>query len=174
MMKSRIVNLAAAALLLTAVSCTAGTQRFEAADGSVTATVKEGTNEWKITDSQGREVVTDYDSMRVTEIGEDGHPMTVVYYTGNQQRWLQYFCDMHLRSEGTMVDGRRDGRWVFYHPNGNIQCEATFIDGKEDGDYRVFRENGAPYYIGRYSNGTPTGIWEVYDQEGNLVEKTEY
>lgn len=158
-------------------ACSAGSGRiesFSAADGSVTATHKMGSNEWSITNANGTEVVTDYDSMRVVEVSEDGHPMTVVYYTGNQQRWLQYFSTMRLRSEGLMVDGQREGRWVFYHPNGNMQCEATFVNGKEEGTYRVYRENGAPYYIGQYTNGQPTGLWEVYDAEGNLVEKTEY
>ena len=151
-----------------------GIQTFSAADGSITATVKKSTNEWSITRADGSEVVSGYDSMRVVEIGEDGHPMTVVYHTGNQQRWLQYYSTMRLRSEGTMVDGRREGRWVFYHPNGVVQCEATFIAGKEEGSYRVYRDNGAPYYIGQYTDGKPCGIWEVYDPQGNLVEKTEY
>ncbi|MBQ8703713.1 MAG: hypothetical protein IJ524_05010 [Bacteroidales bacterium] len=166
--------LLAAALLLTACKGHNSSETFTAADGSLTAVHKPGTNEWSITDAQGREPVEGYDSMRVVEISEDGHPMTVVYYSGNQQHWLQYFSSMQLRSEGTMVDGQREGRWVFYHPNGLLQCEATFVGGKEEGAYRVFRDNGAPYYIGQYSGGVPTGVWEVYDQEGNLVEKTEY
>ena len=45
---------------------------------------------------------------------------------------------------------------------------------KEEGTYRVYRDNGAPYYIGQYESGRPVGLWEVYDAEGNLVEKTEY
>ena len=162
------------ALLLTSCNSSNSKQVFSATDGSLTATCDVRTGEWTFADAQGHEPVTGYDSMRVVEISEDGHPMTVVYYTGNQQRWLQYFSTMHLRSEGTIVDGRREGRWVFYHPNGNIQCEATFIGGKEEGSYRVYRDNGAPYYIGQYSGGQPVGQWEVYDQEGNLVEKTEY
>lgn len=156
------------------VACTVKTQEFEAADGSMKAIVKVGTNEWKITDADGREPVDGYDSMRVVEISEDGHPMTVVYYKGREQRWFQYYSTMQLRSEGLMVDGRREGRWVFYHSNGNVQCEATFIDGREEGAYRVYRENGAPYYIGQYHNGQPVGQWEVYDLEGNLVEKKVY
>lgn len=161
--------------MLTACNASSGrTETFSAADGSVVAIHKVGSNEWTITNANGAEVMTDYDSMRVVEVSEDGHPMTVVYYTGNQQRWLQYYSTMRLRSEGTMVNGLREGRWVFYHSNGNIQCEATFVNGKEEGTYRVYRENGAPYYIGQYSNGQPTGLWEVYDMEGNLVEKTEY
>lgn len=166
-----IITLGAVLML---AACKGHTETFSAADGSLTATHNVRTDKWSITDAQGHEPVVEYDSMRVVEAGEDGHPMTVVYYTGNQQRWLQYFSTMQLRSEGTMVDGVREGRWVFYHPNGNIQCEATFIGGKEEGAYRVYRENGAPYYFGQYSGGQPVGLWEVYDQDGNLVEKTEY
>lgn len=167
--------LVAAALLTAACSGRGGrTETFSAADGSVTATHNLRSGAWSITDAQGNEPVADYDSMRVVEVSEDGHPMTVVYYSGNQQRWLQYFSSMQLRSEGTMVDGQREGRWVFYHPNGLPQCEATFVGGKEEGTYRVYRDNGAPYYIGQYESGRPVGLWEVYDAEGNLVEKTEY
>lgn len=164
----------AAAMMLTACRGGGRTETFSAADGSMTAIHKVGTNEWSITDARGREPVDGYDSMRVVEVSEDGHPMTVVYYSGNEQRWLQYFSTMRLRSEGTMVDGKREGRWVFYHPNGLPQCEATFMAGKEEGAYRVYRDNGAPYYFGQYSGGEPTGEWEVYDQEGNLVERTAY
>ncbi|MBR4739096.1 MAG: hypothetical protein IK058_03730 [Bacteroidales bacterium] len=176
-MKKSLYYIVVAVCLLAVTGCRDkghGTQTFSAADGSITATVKVGTGEWSITNADGTSVVPDYDSMRVVEVGEDGHPMTVVYYTGNQQRWLQYFSTMRLRSEGTLVDGRREGRWVFYHPNGIMQCEATFIGGKEEGTYRVYRDNGAPYYIGQYSGGKPTGLWEIYDQEGNLIERTEY
>ena len=176
MMKRTLYTLLVVAALMTA-ACgghNSRTETFSTADGSLTASHKIGTNEWSFTDAQGNEPVADYDSMRVVEVSEDGHPMTVVYYTGKQQRWLQYFSTMQLRSEGTMVDGQREGRWVFYHPNGNMQCEATFIGGKEEGAYRVYRDNGAPYYIGQYESGRPVGLWEVYDAEGNLVEKTEY
>ena len=157
-----------------AVGCQSRTQEFKAANGSVVATVKKGTNDWRITNAEGNDVVSNYDSMRVVEVSEDGHPMTVVYYTGNEQRWMQYFSTMRLRSDGTMVDGLREGRWVFYHANGAVQCEATFVGGREEGPYRVYRDNGAPYYIGQYSNGKPAGTWEIYDMQGNLVEKKEY
>lgn len=175
MMKRTICYCVLATALLMMVGCGSKShqkQTFEAADGSVTATVKNG--QWSIKNADGTEVVADYDSMRVVETSETGHPMTVVYYKGNQQHWLQYYSTMTLRSEGVMVNGRREGHWVFYHPNGNVQAEADFVGGKEEGAYRVYRDNGVPYYIGQYENGVPSGLWEVYDQEGNLVEKTEY
>lgn len=147
-------------------------QTFAAADGSVTATVKKG--EWKIVDAQGREPMEQYDSMRVIEVGVDGHPVTVAYFKGSEQLWLQYYSTMQLRSRGLVKDGLREGRWVFYHPNGLVQTECTFVNGLEDGSYRVFRDNGAPYYVGRYEKGRRVGTWEAYDQEGNLAGTQNY
>lgn len=157
---------------LLAGACQSKKEQYAAVDGSVQA-VKQG-EKWTITGRDGREVVEDYDSMRVVEIGADGHPTTVYYYKDGRQTALQYYTGMILRCRGDIVDGRRDGLWQYYYENGNLQAEATYVDGREEGDYRVYRENGLPYYIGRYSGGVRTGTWEVYDQEGNLVETKEY
>ena len=163
-----------AALLAFSTACTSKTQEYAAADGSVKATLNERTGEWHITGPDGQEVVPEYDSMRVTEVSTDGHPMTVVYYSGAVQHWLQYYSTMRLRSQGDVVSGVREGYWVYYHPAGNIQAEATYIGGREEGAYRVYRENGVPYYIGQYHNGERTGIWEVYDESGQLVATQNY
>lgn len=161
-------------LLALLVGCTQKTQEFAAADGSIKATYNERTGEWHITDADGTEVIPEYDSMRVTEVSADGHPMTVVYYSGSVEHWLQYYSTMQLRSKGDIVGGMREGHWVFYHPAGNIQAEATYIGGREEGPYRVYRENGVPYYIGQYHDGERTGVWEVYDEQGQLVATQEY
>ena len=132
-MKNRTLRtshlIAAAAMLLAFASCGSKTQTYAAADGSVTATLNERTGEWHLTGPDGREIVPNYDSMRVTEVSPDGHPMTIVYYSGSVEHWRQYYSTMQLRSEGDIVGGKREGRWVFYHANGNIQTEATFVGG---------------------------------------------
>ncbi len=155
-------------------SCTGGhrTEKFTSQDGSVKAT-RHG-DKWSIVDSTGREVVEQYDSMRVLEVGEDGHPMSVKYYKGDEEHLLQYYSNMQLRGEGVMKNGLREGRWVYYHPNGMKQVEAFFVNGKEQGPYRVYRDNGIPVYVGTYTDGKPSGVWEVYDNEGQLVQKSEY
>ncbi len=173
-MMKKILFFSLGAALLFTVACTAKTQQFKAADGSVTATVKVGTNEWKIVDANGQEPMIDYDSMRVVEVGEDGHPMTIVYYKGNEQLHLQYYSTMQLRSQGRVVDGLREGHWVYYHPSGIVQSECDFVHGLEQGPYRVYRENGVPYYIGQYEQGRPVGTWEIYDPDGNLAGTKEY
>ena len=155
-------------------SCTGKIQVYEAADGSIKATHNERTDEWHIMCADGTEVVPEYDSMRVTEVSTDGHPMTVVYYSGAVQHWLQYYSSMRLRSQGDIVGGLREGHWVFYHPAGNVQAEATYIGGREEGAYRVYRENGVPYYLGQYHDGERTGTWEIYDESGQLVTTQQY
>ena len=171
MRKNLIIMLAAVAVVL---GCTSRKEEFKAADGSVCAVHDERSDSWTIMGPDGREVVTGYDSMRVAEVSEDGHPMTVIYYTGNRQTVLQYFSSMALRCRGELVDGLREGLWQFYYENGNLQSEATFVAGRESGEKRVFRENGVPYYIGHYDNGVRVGTWEAYDPDGGLVEKREY
>lgn len=158
---------------LTMAACGQQVQTFSAADGSVSATLKKG-NQWSIKGPDGREVVADCDSMRVVEVSEDGHPMTVCYYRGKEQIWLQYYSTMVKRSEGSIVDGRREGRWTYYHPDGSVQSECTFVGGVEEGPYKVFREGGIPYYIGQYSHGERTGTWEVYNNDGTLAATKEY
>lgn len=170
----KITTLVLGATLLLTVACTEKTQQFKAADGSVTATHKLKSDQWKIVDARGQEPMTDYDSMRVVEVGEDGHPMTIVYYKGNEQLHLQYYSTMQLRSQGRVVDGQREGHWAFYHPSGIVQSECDFVNGLEQGPYHVYRENGVPYYIGQYNQGRPTGTWEIYDPEGNMVGTKEY
>lgn len=164
--------MALAALALALAACGGNAERFQSADGSVEAVNNGG--QWTITDSTGHELVSGYDSMRVTEVSESGHPMTVLYYKGADVLMRQFYSTMRLRSEGTVHNGRREGRWVFYHPNGQVQVETTYIDGKEEGEYRVLRDNGAPVYIGHYEGGRPTGVWEAYDQDGNLAERMDY
>ncbi len=162
------------ATLLATVACTSKKSDYAACDGSIKAVHDERSDRWVITDAEGHEMVENYDSMRVTEVGEDGHPMTVCYYKDGHEIWLQYYTGMSPRSKGEIVAGVREGPWVFYYPSGQVQVEATFAGGREEGDYRVFRENGVPFYIGHYKHGARTGVWEVYDEDGNLVETKKY
>jgi len=161
-------------------ACTGTTTReFHSADKAINATCQyTGSDslhaQWQFTDAKGNPLVKDYDSLRVVELGNDGHPATVCFYKGQTERWYQYYSSMQLRSEGTMVNGLREGQWVFYFPNGSPQAESVFIGGKEEGPYKVYRENGIPYYIGQYHEGQRTGTWEIYAPDGQLIQTQEY
>lgn len=166
MKKTLIIMLASVALY----ACTGSTTReFRTLDNSLVASCTyEGTDslhaQWQFTDPQ----VKDCDSLRVVELGTNGHPTTVCFYMGKKQLWRQYYSDMQLRSEGITIGGQREGRWVFFFPNGLPQSEANFVAGKEEGSYIVYRENGVPYYIGQYHEGQRIGTWEIYAADGTL------
>ncbi len=176
MRKSLIITLAT--LVLT-VACTQKTRHY-GSDGasnqaSCTFSGSDSTQAvWTFTKADGSPLVPDADSLRVIERGPEGHPMTVCFHIGDTQRWLQFYSDMALRSDGLVRGGLRQGLWTFYFPNGAKQTEYAFVDGKEEGPYRVFRENGAPFYIGQCINGKRVGIWEIYDESGNLATTKDY
>lgn len=114
------------------------------------------------------------DSVRVVELNEYETPATVCYYHKNVTDYYQFYSNYALRSEGSTIDGNREGKWVFYHPNGNVQTDATFKAGKEEGTYTVYRENGIPFYRGMYHEGKRTGTWEIYDEKAELLTTKQY
>lgn len=176
MKKALIITLAGVALM---VGCNRHTRHY-GSDGAVVqaSCTFNGTDSthavWQFTNADGTPLVPDADSTRVVERGPDGHPMTVCFHIGEQQRWLQFYSNMQLRSEGTVINNLREGLWVFYYPDGTKQTEYAFVAGKEEGPYRVFRENGIPYYVGQCRQGRRVGTWEVYDANGNLATTQDY
>ena len=167
-----ILILTLAAVLFMA-GCAHKGQEKQVFSGVAASAVNDG-GQWTITGPDGKELVTDYDSMRVAELGEDGHPATVFYFKQGRMICLQFYSNMALRGKGDVVDGQREGEWQYFFADGTLQAEATYVNGREEGPYRVYRENGVPYYIGQYKEGVRTGTWEFYDPEGNLVQKMEY
>ena len=177
-MKKLIVLSSTLLILLT--SCTTTTTReYRSADNSVVAICQyQGDDSlhasWQFLDRSGNPYIQNCDSLQVVERGPEGHPMTVCFYSGNQQEWLQFYSNMELRSRVTIVDGKREGHWIFLFPNGNPQTECTFVHGLEEGPYKVLRESGVPYYIGQYHLGQRTGTWEIYNPDGTLATTQTY
>lgn len=176
MKKTLIITLAGLALL---AGCTQKTRHFGAEGSGVQASCTysgaDSTHAtWQFTNPDGTPLVPDADSLRVVERGPDGHPMTVCFHIGPNQRWMQFYSNMQLRSDGMIVGGVREGLWTFYYPDGAKQTEYAFVGGKEEGPYRVYRENGVPYYVGQCRDGRRVGTWEVYDPNGKLATTQDY
>ena len=167
-----------AALLFAACGNTT-VREFRAPDNSVVAICRfHGADSlnasWQFLDGSGNPFVKNFDSLSVVERGPEGHPMTVCFHVGNHQLWYQFYTSMVLRSQGTTVNGLREGRWIFYFPNGAPQAESNFVAGREEGPYKVFRDNGVPYYVGQYHDGARTGTWEIFNPDGSLATTQEY
>ena len=176
MRKYLIITLAA---LTVCAGCTRKTRHFGTEGAGMQASCTyNGTDsthaQWQFTNEDGSPLVAEYDSLRVIELGPEGHPATVCFHQGTRQLWFQFYSNMQKRSEGCMENGLREGMWTFYYPDGIKQTEYAFVGGKEEGRYKVFRENGFPYYIGQCHEGRRVGTWEVYDANGNLVTTKDY
>ena len=131
--------------------------------------------QWKFLNEMGTSYVeTETDSIVVMELSEYETPASVCFYHDSTQLFCQFYSNYMLRSQGTIVNGKRDGEWKFFFSNGMTQTEATFVNGKEEGTYTVYRENGIPFYRGQYHEGRRVGTWELYDENANLTSTQDY
>jgi antitoxin component YwqK of YwqJK toxin-antitoxin module len=98
------------------------------------------------------------------------------------------------KSEGTFVDGQREGLWKFYDENGflestqehkedklngevksyfcngKIKSESTYKDGKQEGLHKVYYINGKLERQGYVVNGDEQGYWFYYYVDGTPSE----
>lgn len=92
-------------------------------------------------------------------------------------RWVSYFANGNMQSEGEYRGGKKEGAWVLYWPNGNKNSEAHFRDGKYTGLYTAYHKNGKKEHEGRYNeftgkssaDGTKDGEWLYYAEDGETV-----
>lgn len=124
---------------------------------------------WKFYDREGKEFVSQYDSMRVLQYTPDHRPLSVAYYTGNDETRYQFNDNYTINAHGLVHNGLKEGPWEFFYANGQKMLEARYINGIENGAYISYRENGIPFFRGFYINGQRANTWEFYDEEGNLA-----
>lgn len=124
---------------------------------------------WKLYDRDGKEFVTQYDSMKVLQFTADHRPLSVTYYVGETENRYQFNDNYTTNAHGMVRNGMKEGLWEFFYANGQKMLEARYSDGVENGAYISYRENGVPYFRGFYINGKRANIWEFYDVEGNLA-----
>jgi len=69
---------------------------------------------------------------------------------------------------------KRDGKWIYYYENGNVWSEGFFKDGKSDGKRTTHYENGKIFYEGYYKDDRRVGVWKFYDEKGTLVKSVDH
>lgn len=124
---------------------------------------------WKFYDKDGKEFVSQYDSMRILQYTSDHRPLSVAYYLDNDETRYQFNDNYTINAHGMVHNGLKEGPWEFFYANGQKMLEARYINGIENGAYISYRENGIPFFRGFYINGQRANTWEFYDEEGNLA-----
>lgn len=101
-------------------------------------------------------------------------------------------------SEGTYINGKKDGKWkyynyygrlsaienyednnldgvsIYYFTNGNVKDSLHYKSGNEDGYYVSYYINGQMNTQGWYKNGSKEGDWYYYDLKGNITKHNFY
>lgn len=130
---------------------------------------------WQFFNAKGEPLYEgSYDSLKVLEYTAEHRPLSVAYYSGNEEMRYQFNENYTLNAKGKVVNGMKEGLWEFYYANGQKLLEARYLNDVENGTYNSYRENGIPYFRGFYINGKRANVWEVYDEAGNLIQRKDY
>ncbi len=71
-------------------------------------------------------------------------------------------------------DGLRDGPWKKFFPDGKIMVEAHYTHDILDGEMLIYYPDGTLQSEGQYDMGKQVGEWRNYDENGELIQLTDY
>ena len=66
---------------------------------------------------------------------------------------IEYYKTGQKKSQGILIDGKREGRWTYWFPNGNIWSEGEFKNGQSEGMFTIYKSNGEKFVESFYKNG---------------------
>ena len=96
-----------------------------------------------------------------------------------QGKWVQFWSNGILKSEGHFLNGQKHGFFKFYARDGNLVKVEKYQNGYKlekapevvELDERIsYYPNGNIKRIGHYLDSTPEGIWQKYDRNGEVEE----
>ena len=109
----------------------------------------------------------------------DGSPKRECIYKtkeGNREmiKETTWYPKKRVQMVGEYKDMKRDGKWIYYYENGNVWSEGFFRLGKSDGKRITYHENGKVFYEGYYDLDRRVGTWKFYDDKGKLQKTVDY
>lgn len=88
---------------------------------------------------------------------------------------IEWHTNEQRASEGSYVDGKRDGPWLFWYPTGSAEKQGTYSRGVEEGVWTEYHVNGDRKSEGQWVDGKQHGHWTFWNSdsltrtEGNFV-----
>ena len=86
----------------------------------------------------------------------------------------EYYDEGGLKSEGRLVDGKRNGLWTSYFPNGTIWSQSNYKLNVLHGSTKVYYPTGVLRYKGKFRDGKRVGKWVEYLEDGKVDFIKEY
>lgn len=75
---------------------------------------------------------------------------------------------------GKLSQGKEKGRWQYYTTDKILILEVTFVNGIIDGEVIHYYPDGTKKASVQYKKGKANGITVVYDEDGEVIEKSIY
>ncbi len=82
-----------------------------------------------------------------------------------------YYKNGVKKSQGILINGKRQGHWIYWYKNGNIWSEGDFKDGKSEGMFTIYKPNGKKFLESFYKNGTK--YKDIYYKDGKVYRKVD-
>lgn len=88
------------------------------------------------------------------------------------------FIDLHdngqIKTQGNLVDGKRDGLWQTFFHDGIKQSESTYKHGVLNGKTASYYYDGKTRYVGFYEKDLKSGTWYFYTEDGTFEKEVNY
>jgi hypothetical protein len=85
-----------------------------------------------------------------------------------------YGKDGKLKTELTILNGKRNGIAKTYYKNGKVSLEMNYKMGKRDGLSKRFYEDGMLYQETHYKDDKMDGVRKKYRENGKLMSESKY
>ncbi len=79
-----------------------------------------------------------------------------------------------MRIQGVYNQDEPDGQFTWWYANGQEEVSGSFKNGLKDGLWVWRHPNGQKSMMGQSQDGTAFGIWYKWQEDGRLVEKTDF
>lgn len=85
-----------------------------------------------------------------------------------------YSADKKLKTELTILNGKRNGLARIYYKNGKVSIAMNYKMGKRDGLSKRYYEDGTLYQVTNYKDDKMDGVRKKYRENGKLMSEAKY
>ena len=88
--------------------------------------------------------------------------------------WHEWYENGTIKSKENYKNGKATGIWELWYDNDQIKLKASFKNGKANGARTEWYENGQKKEEGNFINGEQQGRWTYYNKDGSLDGTEDY
>ena len=86
----------------------------------------------------------------------------------NIEMYRRWYANGILKSEGTILNGKKSGLWRKWYHNGQLKLKGNWINNEQLGDWCTWYDNGQLKSEENLIDGIGSGIWHTWHKNGQL------